>query len=80
MKRLPRKLKKKIPEGFYCYEFTGKTSQVWNEEYKIFVPSYGIKLCPFYKSGDGLFGECKLLNCEVIDQVKECSLKLGKFK
>ena len=80
MKRLPRKNKKKIPEGFYCYTFTGKTSKVWNEEYGVWVTAYHTKVCPFYQSGDGLFGECKLLNCEVIDQVKECSLKLGKFK
>ncbi len=48
--KIPRKLKKKIPLGMYCYKFNGKISQKWNEEYKQFLPSYGVDLCPFYTS------------------------------
>lgn len=48
--RIPRKLKKKIPKGMYCYTLNGKTYQKWNEEYQQFFPSYGINLCPFYTS------------------------------
>lgn len=47
MKRIPRKLKKKIPKGVYCYVFTGKTSNVWNSDTKSFVTSYHTKNCPF---------------------------------
>jgi hypothetical protein len=48
MIKIPRKLKKKIPKGVYCYKLTGKTSEVWNEEYKTFVTSYHTDVCPFY--------------------------------
>lgn len=46
--KIPRKKKKHIPEGFYCYTFTGKVSKVWSEKYKTFIPTYYTKLCPFY--------------------------------
>jgi hypothetical protein len=46
--KLPRKLKKKIPKGCYCYKFNGKTSKVWNDEIKSFVTSYHTDVCPFY--------------------------------
>jgi hypothetical protein len=48
--RIPRKKKKQIPEGFYCYTHTGKTYQIWSEECKTFLPSFGTKSCPFYGS------------------------------
>jgi hypothetical protein len=77
MKRVPRKSKKKIPKGYYCYTFTGEESKVWNEEYKTWVTAFHTKVCPFYENGDdGLFGNCRLLKCDVLDQVKSCSIKL----
>ena len=59
--RIPRKLKKKIPKGMYCYVFTGKTSQHWLEETKQFVPSFKIKLCPFFFWNHLGYGDCKYL-------------------
>ena len=32
-------------------------------------------VCKYYKHIDGVEGYCKLLKCEVTDQVKECSYK-----
>jgi hypothetical protein len=46
--RVPRKKKKQIPEGFYCYKFNKEIHQVWDKEYKTFLPVYSIKPCPFY--------------------------------
>lgn len=71
--RVPRKLKKKIPKGWYCYTMTGKTSKTWNEEYQIWVPTYHTKTCIFYENVD--FGRCKLFNCDVLDQTKSCNIK-----
>jgi hypothetical protein len=75
MKRVPRKLKKKIPEGSYCYTFTGKESKVWDDKYKVWTIALHTKVCPFYEYDDGLFGNCRLLGCDVLDQVKSCSIK-----
>ena len=70
--RIPRKLKKKIPKGVYCYTPTSGWKQFKDGHY-----GYSIKSCPFYKSGEDIFGTCKLLKCEVEDQCKSCSIKLG---
>lgn len=67
-KRIPRKLKKKIPEGFYCYR---GLSFDWS------TGIYKIKPCPFYKHIEGIEGRCSLLNCEIDDQVKNCGIKRG---
>jgi len=32
----------------YCYTFTGKTSQTWNEEAKQYVTAFNTYVCPFY--------------------------------
>lgn len=48
MVKVPRKLKKKIPKGCYCYTYNGKTSQVWRDEFKSFVTAYHTNVCPFY--------------------------------
>lgn len=63
--RIPRKKKKKIPKGVYCYTPKGI---VWKENTFI----YKVKLCPFYKHMDGLEGHCSLFKYEVIDQCKIC--------
>ena len=33
------------------------------------------KECKYYKHIDGIDGYCKLLKCEVVDQLKECGVK-----
>lgn len=47
--RIPRKLKKKIPRGLYCYKYTGKTSFRFIEELNQEVAQFHTKVCPFYK-------------------------------
>lgn len=65
--RIPRKSKKKIPNGYYCYKFL----KIINDE-KVENVRLRIKPCIFYQHVDGLEGYCKLLKCDVIDQVKSC--------
>lgn len=69
IKRLPRKVKKQIPIGNYCYtgiKFDWKTGV------------YYIKTCKFYKHIYGLEGHCKLINAPVDDQYKSCRFKWDK--
>lgn len=74
--RIPRKKKKKIPTGLYCYTPTSGFKVLKDGRY-----GYTIKECPFYKhvKDDSLYGRCNLLKCEVTDQVKDCGLKFGKL-
>lgn len=72
--RIPRKKKKQIPIGMYCYEI--------NSDWQYFKDgSYGVKVkpCPFYQQkSKGVFGGwCKLIDGEVMDQCKSCGLKYG---
>lgn len=87
-KRVPRKKKKQIPKGLYCY-----TPVKFTDE------GYKIKLCPFYKNikikdiplenrpkwmdeeyvsefGDKFESWCSLLKVDVLDQCKSCDFKL----
>jgi hypothetical protein len=73
--KIPRKKKKKIPVGFYCYTFNGKTG--YNKEG---LPYYGIDLCPFYQHKEGIDGYCSVVKYEVDDQVKVCGIKRGTYK
>jgi hypothetical protein len=91
--RIPRKKKKQIPVGLYCY--TGI-------KFDINTGVYHIKTCPFFthiKVKDipvenrprwmdeeylHEFGEkneswCKLVKTDIMDQCKSCGLKYGKF-
>lgn len=70
--RIPRKLKKKIPKNTpYCYEPDYKK----NAQQKSLFP-YWIKPCPFYQhTGEEIFGWCKLIKYEVMDQCKSCGIK-----
>lgn len=43
MKRVPRKIKKQIPVGVYCYTPTSEFKMLKNREF-----GYTIKLCPFF--------------------------------
>lgn len=63
-KRLPRKIKKKIPRGPYCYTMLGVSEDLM---------TINIKPCPFYKHIGEVEGHCSLLNSEIFDQVKDCA-------
>ena len=90
--RVPRKIKKKIPTGVYCYVFTGETGQKWNDEYKTYLPTYKIRCCPMWfinslghgdckaliKNGSALNGDNDDLDFCLDDQCKSCGLKKGK--
>lgn len=82
--RIPRKLKKKIPKGVYCY-----TLLEFNKE----TLSSSIKLCPFFthiklkekplhtqdeidaEYPEEYTGWCKLIQYEIEDRCKSCSIK-----
>lgn len=42
--KVPRKIKKKIPKGLYCYTFTGERGI----DEKTGLPTMKIKRCPYY--------------------------------
>jgi len=87
--RIPRKIKKKIPKGMYCYTFTGKISKVWHNEAKQFVSAFNTNVCPLYFKNNLGYGDCKymvksygILNGEdddldicLDDQCKACNFK-----
>lgn len=80
MERIPRKIKNKIPSDTpYCYVPTGEGGVKWSEDYKMDVSYYKIKTCPFYEHKEDIEGYCKLYKCEIMDQVKECDQKMGKY-
>lgn len=75
MNRVPRKKKKKIPKDtFYCY--TPISKMIYPKDG---LPFYRITRCPYYKHVSGIEGYCSLLKCEIIDQVKECGERYGKY-
>ena len=64
--RIPRKKKKQIPKNIpYCY-----TPGHFDMETGI----YHVKPCPFYEHRKGIEGHCRLLKCDVDDQVKSCDI------
>lgn len=67
--RIPRKKKKQIPKGVYCYTPTSGFKKLKGGRY-----GYTIKSCPFYKHVKGIDGHCSLLNCDILDQVKDCGI------
>lgn len=67
--RIPRKKKKQIPKGHYCYTPTSGFKKLKNGKL-----GYTIKPCLFYKHVDGLEGHCSFLNSEILDQVKDCGI------
>jgi hypothetical protein len=99
-RRIPRKIKKQIPEGVYCYIPTSGMKRLKDGQW-----GYTIKLCPmlsYQKRGDIMdhldpwcfeylqdepedakeflddrVGFCKFIKCEIDDQCKSCSIKLG---
>lgn len=94
MKKIPRKLKKKIPKGFYCY-----TPIMYDWTTGI----YHIELCPFYghiklkeipinqrpkwmddeyvnEYGNKMESWCRLVKTDIEDQCKSCGIKLDLKK
>lgn len=87
--KVPRKLKKKIPKGYYCYTMTSGFKKLDNGGY-----GYTIKTCEFWdniklkdkpkeylddidlKYPEETIGWCKLLRCEIEDQCKSCGSKM----
>ena len=67
MKRVPRKIKKLIPKGVYCYRLIRYHKETGDSE---------IKVCPFYEHIEYTEGYCKLYKGEVDDQCKGCSIKM----
>jgi hypothetical protein len=84
--RLPRKIKKQIPKGMYCYTATSETKHFEDGSY-----GYTIKRCSFFtyvkikdkpeiEEWEKEFLEedipwCKLVKCEPLDQCKSCGIK-----
>jgi hypothetical protein len=82
--RVPRKLKKKIPQGMYCYE---------GLNFDCATGIYNIRSCRFYnyikrsdkseskkdeidkEYPDEYCGYCRLIKSELIDQCKSCGIK-----
>jgi hypothetical protein len=91
--KIPRKKKKQIPEGVYCYTSTSGFKELSAGKW-----GYTIKLCDFYSNvkikelqpqdrpewikdnEDYVISWCKLVKREIDDQCKSCGLKYGKFK
>jgi|TARA_R110000796_G_scaffold742_6_gene2783 hypothetical protein len=68
-----KKIIEQIPKDtLYCYTPTSKPGMMDDGRW-----GYTIDSCPFYEHVDGLVGHCKLLKCEVMDQVKECGENYG---
>lgn len=72
-KEITKEDEDKVPKDtFYCYTPTSGFKQLDNGNW-----GYTIDSCPFYKHIDGLEGHCSLLDCEIMDQVKECGINYG---
>ena len=88
--RVPRKIKKQIPKGVYCYEYIKP-----NLSEKGIWKGYETKPCPFGKYiklkdspdakdytkkelddfGDELIDWCKIAECSIDDSCKSCGIK-----
>jgi len=92
-RRVPRKLKKQIPVGVYCYKQTSGFKKLKDGRL-----GYTIEPCVFYKNvqckdkpeklqdeidreyPEEWIGWCKLIKHGVDDQCKSCGLRYGKMK
>lgn len=72
MVKVPRKLKKKIPKGMYCYSF--KTC-VFYDNIKIKDKRIETKDEIDLEFPNEYIGFCKLVKCEIDDQCKSCGIK-----
>jgi hypothetical protein len=89
--RVPRKLKKKIPRGLYCYKAISKDGSYFNIETKncYFYTHKKVSDLPSplkeeYESYDCEPNEyisfCKLVKSSPMDQCKDCGINYSKFK
>ncbi len=81
--RLPRKIKKQIPKGHYCYKHIRFSGFVQLIKSCHFYGNILIKDKPEHLKDeidkefpDEIIGWCKLFKCDVDDQCKSCSIKL----
>ena len=68
--KVPRKKKKKIPNGTYCYTPTSDWKDL--EDGRTIM---NIKYCPFYKYIEVDEGHCRFLNSKITQIIKECKIK-----
>lgn len=82
--RIPRKLKKKIPNGSYCYELVSFDRNTYESKTKpcVFYTSIKCKEKPLHLQDeidkeypDEYIGWCKLIKHEIDDQCKSCGIK-----
>lgn len=71
--KIPRKLKKKIPSGLYCYNFLDVVKNEDTGGIRI-----KIKPCPFYKHIEDTEGHCNLINHWIPDMLKFCKYNWDK--
>lgn len=79
--RIPRKSKKVIPKGMYCYEpIVNKKGEIIFFKNKEGLSYYKTKPCKFISDhpeypDDNITSYCKLLKCDVEDMCKSCGIK-----
>ena len=82
--RIPRKIKKRIPKGRYCYGFIGPISwnaKVWYCDYHVDIKIKDVPNKEYVKDLIEEYGEekveyCKILGCLIDDSCKGCGTKL----
>ncbi len=82
MVKVPRKLKKKIPKGVYCYSLINCTEFKSTIKTCVFYDNIKIKDKPIETQDEidlefpnEYIGFCKLVKCEIDDQCKYCGIK-----
>ena len=78
MIRIPRKIKKKIPKGVYCYEYKIKYFKKLGNVISLDITGFGFHLCPMYKQGYCKYLQLKGHKGKIDDQVKSCRINYLK--
>ena len=68
--RVPRKTKKKIPRGRYCYIYMGKSCPYW------FFNKFDCGDCRYLYKETGVYNGEEELDLGLNDQCKACNLKI----
>lgn len=83
--RIPRKSKKQIPKGHYCYKGLryDRSTGIYHIKPCIFYTNIKIKDKPEHMQDEidkrypnDIIGWCKLLKCDIDDQCKFCGIKI----
>ena len=83
-RRIPRKLKKKIPKGLYCYQLVSFDRNTCKSKIKpcVFYTSIKCKEKPIHLQNEidlefpeEYIGWCKLIKYEIDDQCKSCGIR-----